>query len=222
MPGWFGDCLLLLLLLLLVMVVVVAEKTFDYGDRDDDSAGSYAVRLRREKERRAREAVAATVAKESGSGVEAEAEVEDPAESPLINKDDVEHYTGSLDNPMTKVGMGVLRAVTIGCMVMGPIGLLVGAAAVGLGVGVLQIPRKKIAKRYNPKLKRSLMKSTTKHWKLPRACRPVVGRRTTTPVWRSICLNVRQDTTQLSRLMLRRRVRKRFGEHPARRLLRSV
>ena len=108
------------------------DRTFDYGDRDDDSNGSasYATRRRREAERRAREA--------------ANSERKDPSpkgpELPLINKDDVEHYTKSLDTPVMKVGAGVVGAATLGCIVLGPVGLLVGAAAVGIGVGVMQIP----------------------------------------------------------------------------------
>lgn len=116
------------------------ERTFDYGDRDDDSNGSasYATRRRKEAERRAREAAAASVAK--GSNAQNEDEVE---ESPLINKDDVEHYTKSLDTPAMKMGAGIVGAATVGCIVLGPVGLLVGAAAVGVGVGVMQIPQQK-------------------------------------------------------------------------------
>lgn len=43
-------------------------------------------------------------------------------------------------NPMTQTAAGVAAAATIGCFVIGPVGLLVGAAAVGIGVGVMQIP----------------------------------------------------------------------------------
>ena len=41
---------------------------------------------------------------------------------------------------MVKTAAGVAIAATVGCVVLGPVGLLVGAAAVGIGVGVMQIP----------------------------------------------------------------------------------
>jgi hypothetical protein len=116
------------------------DRTFDYGDRDDDSNGSasYATRRRKEAERRVREAAAASGAKDPSLSPEDH----DVGESPLINKDDVEHYTKSLDTPAMKMGAGVVGAATVGCIVLGPVGLLVGAAAVGIGVGVMQIPEK--------------------------------------------------------------------------------
>jgi hypothetical protein len=114
------------------------DRTFDYGDRDDDSNGSasYATRRRKEAERRARDAASVSEAK----GTELAPDANDTGESPLINKDDVEHYTKSLDTPAMKIGAGVVGAATVGCFCLGPVGLLVGAAAVGIGVGMMQIP----------------------------------------------------------------------------------
>mmetsp|Transcript_30706 Transcript_30706/g.34999 ORF Transcript_30706/g.34999 Transcript_30706/m.34999 type:complete len:731 (+) Transcript_30706:98-2290(+) len=58
----------------------------------------------------------------------------------LISKDDVEHYRQSLDTPVVKTAAGVVAAATIGTIILGPVGLLVGAATVGIGVGIMQIP----------------------------------------------------------------------------------
>jgi len=41
---------------------------------------------------------------------------------------------------MAQTAAGVAAAATLGCVMIGPMGLLVGAAAVGIGVGVMQIP----------------------------------------------------------------------------------
>jgi hypothetical protein len=111
------------------------DRTFDYGDRDDDSNGSasYETRRRKEAERRAREAGGPLL---SSPPPDATSTVDNP----LINKDDVEHYTKSLDTPGMKLGAGVFCASTVGCLVLGPVGLLVGAAAVGIGMGIMQIP----------------------------------------------------------------------------------
>jgi hypothetical protein len=39
-----------------------------------------------------------------------------------------------------KTAFGVIGAATVGCILLGPVGLLVGAAAVGIGIGAMQIP----------------------------------------------------------------------------------
>ena len=62
------------------------------------------------------------------------------AHSPLMNKDDMEHYRKTLDTPVVKTGAVVVISATIGTLLLGPVGLLVGAAAVGIGVGIMQIP----------------------------------------------------------------------------------
>lgn len=109
------------------------ERTFDYGDRDDASnaSGSFAVRQRR---------VLDPPPEPSSSKEWKEATDAEP--SSLLNKDDVEHYTKSFGSPAMKVGVGVIGAFTVGCIVLGPAGLLAGAAIVGLGVGAMQIPDK--------------------------------------------------------------------------------
>jgi hypothetical protein len=45
-----------------------------------------------------------------------------------------------MDTPAVKTACGVAAAATTGCFLLGPVGLLIGAAAVGIGVGVMQIP----------------------------------------------------------------------------------
>jgi hypothetical protein len=61
-------------------------------------------------------------------------------DGPFMHKEDVEHYRKQLEAPTVKTAAGVAAAATVGCILLGPVGLLVGAAAVGIGVGVMQIP----------------------------------------------------------------------------------
>ena len=110
------------------------DRTFDYGDRDDDSNGSasFALRQRRRADPTPPEAGAQRSTEEK--------EIKAAGPSSLINKDDVEHYTRSLGSPAVRVAAGLIGAVTVGCIVLGPAGLLAGAAVVGLGIGAMQIP----------------------------------------------------------------------------------
>lgn len=105
------------------------DETYDYGDRDDDSQGSLSYAQRRQKEEREKTARKAAVAA-------AKAEME----GPFIKTDDVDHYRKTLDTPLSRTALGVAGAATIGCIILGPVGLLVGAAAVGIGIGYMQIP----------------------------------------------------------------------------------
>lgn len=109
------------------------ERTFDYGDKDDDSNGStsFAMRQRRGAEQ---------PSPEEGPSNEWKEPKPPAGPSSLINKEDVEHYTKSMGSPALKIGAGVIGAFTVGCIVLGPAGLLAGAACIGLGVGVMQIP----------------------------------------------------------------------------------
>ena len=45
-----------------------------------------------------------------------------------------------LSKPNVKTALGVAAAATIGAAILGPVGVLVGAASVGIGIGVMQIP----------------------------------------------------------------------------------
>ena len=98
----------------------------DDGD-DEDSQGSvsYAERQRRKERELRRKAAAEAAAK---------------VEGPFLVKDDVEHYRRAVDTPLSRTVVGIAVAATTGCLVLGPVGLLVGAAAVGIGVGYMQIP----------------------------------------------------------------------------------
>ena len=110
------------------------ENTFDYGDKDDDASNasaSFAMRQRR---------FPTDPPPPETSPSNEWKEANKPAPSSLINKDDVEHYTKSLGSPTVRMGVGVLAGVTIGCIMLGPAGLLAGAALVGLGIGAMQIP----------------------------------------------------------------------------------
>jgi hypothetical protein len=105
--------------------------TFDYGERDDEgSAASLSYEQRRQKEVKEKEARVAAVAA-------AKAKMED---GPFVQTEDVEHYRKSMDTPIVKTAFGVVGAATVGCILLGPVGLLVGAAAIGLGIGAMQIP----------------------------------------------------------------------------------
>lgn len=113
------------------------DDTYDYGkyedevdEKEDESEGSLSYTQRRqrlEKEARAREAAVAAAKAEIDGG-------------PFMQKDDVEHYRKAVDTPVARTAAGVAIAATLGCIIMGPVGLLVGAAAVGIGAGYMQIP----------------------------------------------------------------------------------
>ncbi|KAL3942186.1 MAG: hypothetical protein SGARI_000349 [Bacillariaceae sp.] len=130
------------------------DRTFDYGDKDDDSNGStsYATRRRKEAERRARLG-ADNSSRGGGDGSNVGTKV-DPNKTvqaegvgglgeglpSLLSKEEMEQYTKTMENPAIKLGAGVVGVATVGCIAFGPVGLLVGVAAVGLGFGVMQIP----------------------------------------------------------------------------------
>lgn len=120
------------------------DDTYDYGDRDaddvegddvegedddNDSQRSLSYEQRRQKLAREHEARVAAVAA-------AKAEMD----GPFMQQDDVEHYRKAVDTPLGRTAAGVAAAATLGCLLLGPVGLLVGAAAVGIGVGYMQIP----------------------------------------------------------------------------------
>ena len=122
------------------------DRTFDYGDREDDESNgsaSQVARRRREAERRARESDQLQQSQppyRHGSGNQnngPDTPRTAASESPLMSQDEVDKV---IETPAFKVGCGVVGAATVGCMILGPVGLLVGAAAVGIGVGVMQIP----------------------------------------------------------------------------------
>lgn len=99
------------------------------GEADNNSQGSESFAQRKERERLEEEAREAAVKR-------AKAEME----GPFLKAEDVDYFHKSMDTPMVKTAAGVAAAATVGCVVLGPVGLLVGAAAVGIGVGVMQIP----------------------------------------------------------------------------------
>jgi hypothetical protein len=110
------------------------DKTFDYANYEDNdswSAGSGSYAARRAKEAERRQALAR----------KSETPIAEPqkTESPFMNQDDVEHFRKSMDSPAMRIGMGVAGAATIGALV-GPVGLLVGAAVISIGFSVTQIP----------------------------------------------------------------------------------
>lgn len=109
-----------------------AAQTFDTGHNIDDASHdsvSYSKRIEKK-----------TKAKEDQARKKAAAAARAGMTSPFMQNETVEQCRKHLENPTVKTGLGVAAAATVGCVVMGPVGLLVGAAAVGIGVGVLQIP----------------------------------------------------------------------------------
>jgi hypothetical protein len=121
------------------------ERTFDYGVKDDDSQGSTTFQQQLlEAERKAHEQshmfegnTNVSLQSESASGRNGR----DASVSPLLKTDDpMEQYRQSFESPVMKTAAGVVGAATLGCILIGPVGLLLGAAAVGIGVGVMQIP----------------------------------------------------------------------------------
>jgi hypothetical protein len=121
------------------------DDTYDYGDQDDDddnedddanvhletdSQGSLSYEQRRLKMERESVARAAAVAA-------AQAELD----GPFMQPDDVEHYRQVVDTPLGRTVAGAAAAATIGCILLGPVGLSLGLAAVGIGVGYMQIPK---------------------------------------------------------------------------------
>ena len=87
-------------------------------------------RLKQARETKVREAAIA----------KARQEIEDIGGGGFIQKDKVDKYRRTIDTPLTRTAVGVAAASTVGCIVLGPVGLLVGAAAVGIGIGYMEIP----------------------------------------------------------------------------------
>eukprot|EP00985_Skeletonema_marinoi_P006738 scaffold2933_cov176-Skeletonema_marinoi.AAC.3 len=56
------------------------------------------------------------------------------------DKDTNDKVDEVLNKPNVKTALGVAAAATIGAAILGPVGVLVGAASVGIGIGVMQIP----------------------------------------------------------------------------------
>eukprot|EP00579_Thalassiosira_antarctica_P009851 CAMPEP_0201915088 /NCGR_PEP_ID=MMETSP0903-20130614/5106_1 /ASSEMBLY_ACC=CAM_ASM_000552 /TAXON_ID=420261 /ORGANISM="Thalassiosira antarctica, Strain CCMP982" /LENGTH=761 /DNA_ID=CAMNT_0048450629 /DNA_START=112 /DNA_END=2394 /DNA_ORIENTATION=+ len=54
--------------------------------------------------------------------------------------DENENPDDILNGPNMKAALGVGAAATLGAVMLGPVGLLVGAASVGIGMGIMQIP----------------------------------------------------------------------------------
>jgi len=154
------------------------DRTFDYGDRDDhlerngtldnddddDDADddddltniSYGARQRRDAERIARSYKQAGANDEyarssRGNNIQPRS----ISESPLINTDDMEHYSRSFDSPVVRAGLGVIGVAAVGtvCM-MSSVGLAVGAAAVGAGVVAMQMPEEERTKLHEKAKKR--------------------------------------------------------------------
>jgi len=123
------------------------DETYDYGSRSDDepidtdnqsnnSHYSLSYEQRRLKQARETKVREAAIAK-------AKLEMEDSGGARgggFIHREKVEKYRKNIDTPLARTAAGVAAAATLGCIVLGPVGLLVGAAAVGIGVGYMEIP----------------------------------------------------------------------------------
>ena len=56
------------------------------------------------------------------------------------DKDTNDKVDEVLSKPNVKTALGIAAAATVGAAIMGPVGVLVGAASIGIGIGVMQIP----------------------------------------------------------------------------------
>lgn len=122
------------------------DETYDYGSRSDDDQNDtdnqsnnshYSLsyeqrRLKQARETKVREAAIAKAKQEMEDG--------GGRGGGFIQKEKVEKYRKNIDTPLARTAAGVAAAATVGCMVLGPVGLLVGAAAVGIGIGYMEIP----------------------------------------------------------------------------------
>lgn len=133
------------------------DRTFDYGDRDDDSNGgtSY-VRRRREVEQRRGRLTANDLNSNVPNGTleqsihQAVSANGNNGEPMLLTKDDMEHLMKKDDSLIFRLTAGVVAVATVGLLISGPVGMLAGVAAGGLGMGFMRIPeeeRKKIQER---------------------------------------------------------------------------
>lgn len=124
------------------------ERTFDYGVKDDDSQGSTTFQQQLlDAERKAREQSHMSEGNTTSMSLHSDfdsvsrRDSRRNAQSPLLKTGDpMEQYRQTMDTPVMKTTCGVVGAATLGCIVIGPVGMLLGAAAVGIGVGVMQIP----------------------------------------------------------------------------------
>lgn len=67
----------------------------------------------------------------------------------FLQTDDVQHYWNTIDTPLNRTAAIVAGAACVGCAVLGPVGLLVGAATVFIGAGAMQIPEEQRANMLN-------------------------------------------------------------------------
>ena len=104
-------------------------------DDDNDSQGSMSYFRRREKEAREQEELARQKA-----AAAAKAGMEKSWDNPFLPKEQVEEFRKKYDTPGIRTAVGVAAASTLGLVVLGPVGLLVGAATAGIGAGIMQIP----------------------------------------------------------------------------------
>jgi len=131
------------------------ERTFDYGvrDDDDDSQGSTTFQQQLlEAERKAREqshlsegnnttASMSQQSIDSLSGRRGKNGRNNKKEPSLLKTGNpMDQYRQNMENPAFKTAAGVIGAATVGCLMIGPVGMIVGAAAVGIGIGFSQIP----------------------------------------------------------------------------------
>jgi len=59
---------------------------------------------------------------------------------PFLQASDLAHYRAWLETPGGQAATAIVSAAAVGCIVAGTAGVWVGAAAVGVGIGVWQIP----------------------------------------------------------------------------------
>jgi hypothetical protein len=90
----------------------------DHNSQNSQHSVSYAQRQARQRQREQVRLAAATKARAS-------------IVDSFVSREDYEYYKTKMDTPEMKTGVGVAAAAAAGCFLLGPVGLLVGAAAVG-------------------------------------------------------------------------------------------
>jgi hypothetical protein len=119
------------------------ESPKDDEDDDNGSQGSMSYSRRREIEARVEEERARR--KAAAEAKASDADNRNPFSSmglqnPFEKNEQVEQFRKKYDTPTNRAAAGVAVASTVGFLILGPVGLLVGAATVGIGAGVMQIP----------------------------------------------------------------------------------
>ncbi|KAL9191175.1 hypothetical protein ACHAXT_000881 [Thalassiosira profunda] len=131
-----------------------------YSEFDQDGGGSYrsAKKSAIESRREARVLTRRSQYVPHASGASIASSRYDIDQKSVGKEDGGEEEEVLLNRPHVQAALGVGAAATLGAIVLGPVGLLVGAASVGIGYGVMQVPeeqRSHVQKRAAASLERA-------------------------------------------------------------------